>query len=150
MTIQRITTDQVLLVTDLFNKYRIFYKQASDIALAEKFLTERLTNNESVIFVALINGQPSGFTQLYPTYSSMRVSKNWILNDLYVEADQRKQGIGAALIKTAMNFAQNDGASYLALSTAIDNYTAQALYESIGFVRQEHDTAFFDYRIALK
>jgi GNAT superfamily N-acetyltransferase len=102
MDIQRITTDQVLLVTDLFNKYRIFYKQASDIALAEKFLTERLANNESVIFVALINEQPAGFTQLYPTYSSMRVSKNWILNDLYVEAGQRKQGIGAALIKTAM------------------------------------------------
>ena len=150
MNIQRITTDQVLLVTDLFNQYRIFYKQASDIALAEKFLTERLANNESVIFLAMVNGQPAGFTQLYPTYSSMRVSKNWILNDLYVKADQRKQGIGAALIDTAMNFAREDGATYLALSTAIDNYTAQSLYETIGFVKQDPDTAFFDYRIALK
>ncbi|HTG54925.1 MAG TPA: GNAT family N-acetyltransferase [Niabella sp.] len=150
MNIQRITTDQVLLVTDLFNQYRIFYKQASDIALAEKFLTERLANNESVIFLAMVNGQPAGFTQLYPTYSSMRVSKNWILNDLYVKADQRKQGIGAALIDTAMNFAREDGATYLALSTAVDNYTAQSLYETIGFVKQDPDTAFFDYRIALK
>lgn len=150
MDIQRITTGQVALVAGLFNQYRIFYKQASDIALAERFLTERQANNESVIFVAIINGQPAGFTQLYPTYSSMRVSKNWILNDLYVEPSQRKQGIGTALIKTAMAFAGNDGASYLALSTAVNNHTAQALYESIGFIRQERDAAFFDYRIALK
>ncbi|MCH5721234.1 GNAT family N-acetyltransferase [Niabella hibiscisoli] len=150
MLIQRITIEQVDLVTDLFNQYRIFYKQASDIPLAEAFLKERLSNNESVIFVAIINEQPAGFTQLYPTYSSMRVSKNWILNDLYVEAGQRKQGIGAALIEAAMAFARNDGASYLALSTAVDNYTAQKLYESIGFIKQEPDTAFFDYRIALK
>lgn len=150
MNIQRITTDQVLLVANLFNQYRIFYNQASDIILAEKFLTERLANNESVIFAAIINEQPAGFTQLYPTYSSMRVSKNWILNDLYVEAGQRKRGIGTALIKTAMNFALESGASYLALSTAVDNYTAQALYELIGFKRQEPDTAFFDYRVALK
>lgn len=151
MTIKQITIQEIDCVVNLFNQYRIFYKQPSDIALAEQFIAQRLSNNESVIFVAFNhNVQPVGFTQLYPTYSSMRVSKNWILNDLYVEADQRKQGIGAALIKTAMDFALNDGASYLALSTAVDNYTAQALYEAIGFIRQEPDTAFFHYRIALK
>jgi ribosomal protein S18 acetylase RimI-like enzyme len=80
----------------------------------------------------------------------MRASKNWILNDLYVSADYRKQGIGAALIDTAMNFAREDSAAYLALSTAVDNYTAQSLYEAIGFVKQQPDTAFFDYRINLK
>ncbi len=149
MTIQRVTIEQVDLVTDLFNQYRIFYKQASDIALAEAFLKERLSNNESVIFVALKHEQPVGFTQLYPTWSSMRAAKNWILNDLYVEADQRKQGIGALLIKAAMNFAKDNGANYLALSTAVDNYTAQALYENIGFIKQQPDHAFFDYRIAL-
>lgn len=150
MTIKRITIKDVDCVTGLFNKYRVFYQQTSDIALAEQFITQRLGNNESVIFVAFTDEQPVGFTQLYPTYSSMRAAKNWILNDLYVEAGQRKQGIGAALIETAMDFARNDGATYLALSTATNNHIAQSLYETIGFIKQQPDPAFFDYRIALK
>lgn len=150
MIIKRITVKEIDSVVNLFDQYRVFYKQASDIGLARQFIAQRLHHNESVIFVAFHNELPVGFTQLYPTYSSMRAAKNWILNDLYVSAGQRKQGIGAALIDTAMNFARQDGATYLALSTAVDNYTAQSLYEAIGFVKQEPDTAFFDYRIALK
>lgn len=150
MEIQRITIQQAHLVTGLFNKYRIFYKQPSDMALAESFITQRLQHNESVIFVAIDNNLPVGFTQLYPTYSSMRVSKNWILNDLFVEATHRRQGIGEALINTAKDYAHKDGATWLALSTATDNYTAQQLYERIGFIKQIPDTAFYDYKITLK
>jgi len=150
MIIKRITVKEMNSVVHLFDQYRVFYKQVSDIVLAQQFIAQRLHHNESVIFVAFNGDLPVGFTQLYPTYSSMRASKNWILNDLYVSADYRKQGIGAALIDTAMNFAREDGAAYLALSTAVDNYTAQSLYEAIGFVKQQPDTAFFDYRINLK
>ncbi len=136
------------LVFDLFNKYRIFYKQPSDIELAENFVQERLNNNESIIFVALSNENiPIGFTQLYPKYSSMRAIKNWILNDLYVEEKHRKQGIGEALIKTVMNFAKQNKATFVELSTAIDNYNAQSLYEQIGFVKQVPETDFYTYRI---
>lgn len=149
MIITRIGLAAIKSVAGLFDQYRVFYKQESDIALAEAYLRERLTHNESVIFVAFDSDHPIGFTQLYPTFSSMRVSKNWILNDLYVEPGWRQQGTGTALIQTAMNFAGEDGASYLALSTATDNYAAQRLYESIGFMKQHTDTAFFDYRISL-
>ena len=150
MNILRIDNTQIDLVVELFDKYRIFYKQASDIAVARAFITARLNNNESVIFVAFNDDKkPIGFTQLYPTYSSMRVSKNWILNDLYVDSDQRKQGVGEKLIKTAMDFAREDGSTFVQLSTAVDNFTAQSLYEQIGFKKQEPDTAFYTYRIAV-
>jgi hypothetical protein len=82
--LKRINVDEVDLVIDLFDKYRVFYKQPSDIARARAFLIERLFNNESVIIIALekINGTTTvkGFTQLYPKYSSARTVKNWILN----------------------------------------------------------------------
>ena len=148
VTIQRIYKEEKELVIDLFNQYRVFYKQESDSAIADYFITQRLSNNESVIFVALIDERPVGFTQLYPTYSSMRVSKNWILNDLYVEPAFRKGGIGKALIEAAMHYAKGDGATWLALSTAVDNKTAQSLYEAMGFIKKEPDTSFFDYRIS--
>lgn len=153
MDIKRITLAESGLVTGLFNKYRVFYKKESDPALAEKFIRERLANNESVIFVALETENerlvPAGFTQLYPKYSSVSATKNWILNDLYVESDYRKRGIGEALIQTAMAFAKGEGASFVQLETAVDNYTAQSLYETIGFEKQEPEVGYFVYRIGL-
>ncbi|MEP7231536.1 MAG: GNAT family N-acetyltransferase [Ginsengibacter sp.] len=154
MQIIRIDKTQGELVFELFDKYRVFYKQPSDPALAKKFILQRLDNNESVIYVTLAGDigkqKPVGFTQLYPNYSSVRAVKNWVLNDLYVEAEFRKQGIGKNLIKSAIQFAKKDSVTFLELSTATDNYTAQSLYEQIGFVKQQPDNDFYTYRINLK
>lgn len=147
MEIKRINIDESDLVVPLFDLYRQFYKQEPDIALAEKFIRERLGKNESVIFVAMENHVPVGFTQLYPKYSSVRASRNWILNDLYVRQGHRKSGVGRALIETAMQFAKSEGATFVQLETAVDNYTAQSLYETIGFKKQEPDTGFLLYRM---
>jgi ribosomal protein S18 acetylase RimI-like enzyme len=151
--ITKIDSSQTHLVTELFDKYRVFYKQASDIELAKKFIQARLENNESVIFVATTNHADGvisvGFTQLYPKFSSGKAIKIWILNDLYVESAFRKQGIGERLINTALNYAKNDKAAHVELSTAVDNFTAQKLYESIGFVKQSPNTEFLNYKIEI-
>ena len=151
MTIIKIDKTQSELVFDLFDKYRVFYKQPSDMETAKRFIEERVNNSESVIFVALDTGtnRPIGFTQLYPKYSSVRVVKNWILNDLYVDKDHRKKGIGEALIKTAMDFARQNNAQFMELSTAVDNYTAKGLYEQTGFKKLAPETDFLTYRIGL-
>ncbi|MEX6687446.1 GNAT family N-acetyltransferase [Danxiaibacter flavus] len=153
MTIKRIDQSESDLVTELFNEYRMFYGQSPDLSLAEKFINTRLENNESVIFVALEqHGQeikPVGFTQLYPVYSSVRACKNWILNDLFVKKEYRGKGARYQLIKNAMDFAQTNGATYMQLETATDNYNAQKLYESIGFQKKPADNSFFVYTISL-
>ena len=150
ITIKQITLAEANLVVGLFNQYRIFYHQRSDIGMAKAFIEARLENSESVIFVALNETQkPVGFTQLYPKYSSARLSKNWILNDLFVDEDYRKQGIGELLIRKAMNFATGQGSTFVQLETAVDNFTAQNLYETIGFKKQQNDTEFFLYKIGL-
>ncbi len=149
MEIKRAGISETDFVIELFDKYRVFYKQASDISLAQKFIRSRLENNESVIFIAFTEKIPVGFTQLYPCYSSVRVLKNWILNDLYVDAAYRQKGIGEALIRAAMRFAKEEGASIVELSTAVDNFTAQKLYEFIGFKKQKPDNEFYTYRIPL-
>ena len=150
LSVKRIGVDEIKLVICLFNQYRVFYNQPSDLTLADCFLTDRLQNNESVIFVAVnkVGDEylPVGFTQLYPKYSSMRAVKNWILNDLYVEASYRKKGIGNTLIATAVDFAKANNAKFVQLETATHNYTAQSLYESVGFIKQAPDTEFIMYR----
>ena len=149
MEIRRIGLTEANLVFGLFDKYRQFYKQPPDMILAETFINQRLSNNESVIFVMLDGDVPVGFTQLYPKYSSMRASKNWILNDLYVESTHRKTGVGRALIEQAMEFAKGQGATFVQLETALDNYTAQRLYEAIGFKKQGPDREFLLYKIGV-
>jgi len=153
MQIQRIDITTLYLVETSFDKYRVFYHQPSDIALARQFLQQRLSNNESVIFAAVDNQNgeaiPAGFTQLYPLYSSVRVQKNWVLNDLYVEADYRNQGVGRKLIEAAIHFAKGEGATYIQLETMPDNITAQRLYESIGFEQYNPFEGELVYKIAL-
>ena len=153
MEIKKINSSEVDLVTELFDKYRVFYKQASDMELAHNFIRERLDKNESIIFVAIVqnNGKriPIGFTQLYPKYSSVRTTQNWILNDLFVEKNYRKQGIGESLIRRAMEFARQSGSRFVELSTAVENFAAQRLYNNIGFKKQEPDSEFFKYTIDL-
>jgi ribosomal protein S18 acetylase RimI-like enzyme len=153
MEIKKILSTEAHLVTDLFDQYRVFYQQPSDKRLAGQFIHDRLANNESVIFLAytMQDNQvvPAGFTQLYPTYSSVRAVKNWILNDLYVENGFRRKGVGEKLIRAAMEFAKEEKATFVQLETAIDNHTAQSLYEHIGFKKQEPGSNFFVYRIPL-
>lgn len=147
--IKRIKSEQAYQVYELFDAYRVFYKKPSDLALAKLFIDERLSKNESIIFIAFIDEIAVAFTQLYPKYSSGKAEKNWILNDLYVNEKYRKQGIGEALISTAMDFAKDDGAKFVQLETATDNFTAQSLYEQIGFVKQEPDEEFLLYKIEI-
>ncbi|MBK0379504.1 GNAT family N-acetyltransferase [Mucilaginibacter segetis] len=146
LIVKHITLAEAQLVTGLFNKYRVFYKQPSDLQLAESFINERLSNNESVIFVALNINDPVGFVQLYPKYSSMRVTKNWILNDLYVDEPYRKKGIATYLIHTAMEYAKDHSAHFVQLETQNNNYNAQRLYQSLGFIKQQPDNEFIMYR----
>ena len=149
MEINQISIANYKEVVELFDHYRIFYKQSSDILLAEKFIKERLSNNQSMIFVAYEHAIPIGFTQLYPSYSSVRAVKRWILNDLYVEKEYRKSGVGKALIQKALKFAKENDAVTVKLETAKDNYTAKALYESIGFELQGPDEEFDVYLIKI-
>jgi ribosomal protein S18 acetylase RimI-like enzyme len=149
MKIRRIYSSEGDLVADLFDRYRMFYQQPSDPVLARNYILTRLENNESVIFVALVEGTPVGFTQLYPCYSSIRAAQNWILNDLYVDRVYRKLKIGEALMQTAIDFARQEGATFMELETATDNIVAQGLYEKMGFIRQQPASGFYTYRISI-
>ncbi|MFD1769369.1 GNAT family N-acetyltransferase [Sphingobacterium suaedae] len=133
-------------IISLFEAYRTFYRHPSDLQGCRKFLTERLAHKESVIFIVYLEGKPVGFTQLYPKYSSARLAKNWILNDLFVDSDARNRGLGQQLIQTAVEFAQIDGATFVQLETQVENVIAQSLYKKMGFALQEPDTEFLVFK----
>ena len=129
-------------VTGLFDAYRQFYQQASDLDAARRFLRDRFEHGQSTIFLATLGDRAAGFTQLYPSFSSVSMRRMFILNDLYVSADCREHGVGRALLAAAEAYARALGAKELLLQTAIDNAEAQALYESTGWIR---DQSFYVY-----
>jgi len=134
-------------VSVLFDRYRIFYNQASNLEAAKEFLKERFNNNDSVVFVANDNGKLIGFTQLYPSFSSVSMKRVWILNDLYVEEPYRRRGIAKLLMSVAEEYAKESGAVKVILATHISNITAQKLYEARDYIKDEE---FYHYALLLK
>lgn len=117
----------------LFDSYRVFYGQTSNPEAAYNFLKERLTNHDSVILLCLDDSEKGiGFTQLYPSFSSVSMQRTYILNDLFVAPEVRKKGVGEALMEHAKQFAIKSGSKGLTLETAIDN-PAQKLYIKLGW-----------------
>jgi ribosomal protein S18 acetylase RimI-like enzyme len=135
--VQRATLDQIDELLPLFDGYRQFYKQPSDLPGARRFLGERLLQGESVILLASVSGRAVGFTQLYPLFSSVTMERLWQLNDLFVDPAVRGQGVGEALLQRAASFSRAMGAKGLTLETGAENLGAQRLYERMGFEREQ-------------
>ncbi|MEM0962557.1 MAG: GNAT family N-acetyltransferase [Bacteroidota bacterium] len=132
----------------LFDGYRQFYRQPSDPAGARQFLADRLAADESVILAATapdVDGL-AGFTQLYPFFSSVRMRRLWVLNDLYVAPAARRKGVARALLDEAHAFATSTGAAGVQLATERTNTQAQALYDDVGYQR---DDDFWTYEFSL-
>jgi GNAT superfamily N-acetyltransferase len=146
-----ITVRQALLadldrLAPLFDGYRQFYGRESNLQAARDFLLARFNHNESILFIALEGDNPLGFTQLYPSFSSVSLARTFILNDLFVNHQGRRKGVGTQLLSAAAKYAKDLGAIRLTLSTAVTNEAAQACYEAAGWKRDEQ---FLVYHTAI-
>jgi ribosomal protein S18 acetylase RimI-like enzyme len=146
VAVRQATVDDLDQLVPLFDRYRVFYRQASDTGRARQFLRERLEQNQSVIFLAGDGAPAVGFTQLYPSFSSASMARIFVLNDLFVADEARGRGVGRALLNAAAEYGRRAGGVRLTLSTELINTTAQRLYEGTGWKR---DTVFCTYQLAL-
>lgn len=117
----------------LFDAYRQFYGQPTDVARARDWLRERLRFGESTVLVAKQGEATVGFAQLYAMFSSVHLARTWILNDLYVDQAARRSGAARALLDAATAYARAQGAAGISLETPVDNAPARALYRSAGW-----------------
>ena len=141
MNIIKAHIEHLDFIVSLFDAYRVFYRKPSDKDAAKQFLFERLKNKESIIFLAFVNDEAVGFTQLYPSFSSVSMQPIYVLNDLYVTKGYRKQGIGVALLNKAKQLCRNNNYKGLGLQTETTN-PAQHLYESLGW-EKDPDLQYF-------
>lgn len=144
MEIVQVDLTNVVEVAGLFDSYRVFYNQTSDIIGATNFLKERINNKESIIFAAKIAGEFVGFTQIYPTFSSVAMKPAFILNDLFVADHSRRSGVAEKLMEEAFEYAKKNNGRFLTLETGFSNTKAQALYEKMG-MENDGDVKHFTY-----
>ena len=129
-------------VSVLFDLYRQFYKYQKDLNNSKNYIYKRIVNNESIIFICTKNEKIIAFVQLYETFDSLNLNKKLVLYDLYVLEKYRKLGIGRKLMNKSKDFALNNNFSRIELSTSVNNYNAQKLYESLDYIR---DKEYYDY-----
>lgn len=136
-SVRRAGPDDLEALVPLFDAYRGFYRRPSDAAGARAFLRARLERGDSVVFLAEDGERALGFVQLYPTFSSVRMGRWWVLNDLFVAPEARRRGVGRALMERAARHAAETGAEGMELATEKTNERAAALYRSLGWEREE-------------
>ncbi len=146
MNIILATQEQLDDVVRLFGRYREFYMQKCSEIAERTFINQRLTHQDSTIFIAYEHDTPVGFVQLYPTFSSVRMQLMYILNDLYIDSAQRQKGYATALIEHAVHFSKEQGAIRITLHTQQTNSAAQQLYEKLGWVQEQE---FYSYNFIL-
>ena len=146
MNIFRANIDQLDSLAGLYDQYRQFYEQEPDFEACRAFLDNRIRKNESVIFAAQGDeGELIGFTQLYRSFCSVEMKELIYLYDLFVAPRARRQGVARSLMEAARQYAVDRGAGRLQLETAITNHPGQALYEDLGW---ERDDEFYTYHLA--
>lgn len=147
ITIHKATVKYVPQVAILFDKYRQFYDEKPDLELAETYISDRIKKRKSTIFLALDNqGKALGFTQLYNSFCSVEAGPICVLYDLHIEQYARQLGVGKMLMTQAKDYATSVCARRIDLETAMDNLSAQGLYEQLGYAR---DQAFYKYSLEL-
>jgi ribosomal protein S18 acetylase RimI-like enzyme len=140
--IHRVDVGGLEEVANLFVDYLAFYGRAATRAQAHGFLAARVGTGQSIVLAAYADRGPTGFAQIYPTFSSLSMAPSWTLNDLYVATDARGSGVGRGLLQAVVDLAGAEGAAQVTLETARDNRTARGLYESEGFAAE---TTFLGY-----
>jgi len=129
-------------IAELFDGYRQFYRQAPDKDKAKQFIADRMINEESHIYTCKNQqGEYLGFVQLYPLFSSVRMKRLWLLNDLFVAPIHRGKGVSKVLINRAKELAKETNASGLLLETEKSNTIGNQLYPSTGF--KKYDETYF-------
>ncbi|GEO07805.1 GNAT family N-acetyltransferase [Segetibacter aerophilus] len=144
--IRKASIEDLEVLATLFDNYRIFYKKASDLENARKFLFSRITNNESEIFICFSKENVAvGFVQLYPLFSSTRMRRLWLLNDLYVDEHHRGNGYSKKLIERAKELCKSTNACGLTLETSKENSIGNRLYPAAGsLLDNEHNYYSWD------
>jgi ribosomal protein S18 acetylase RimI-like enzyme len=136
LLIERATVADLEPLLPLVTAYREFYEQRADTASERTLIAGHLNAGTSTIFIAHLDGKAVGFVQLFQTYSTVWLGPSLLLEDLFVDPSARGAGIATKLLERALAHSREIAAVGMFLETAMDNVTAQRVYERAGWTRE--------------
>jgi GNAT superfamily N-acetyltransferase len=147
MMIEHVRDEHFDDVARLYHSYREYFARdaADDASVSTTFLRERITKAECVLFVAVVDGRPVGFINLYPLWSSWYCRRIWFVSDLYVDEAARGHGAAAQLVERAKAFACDSGASSMMVELPKHEPHLYKFYANLGFIQDKtFDLARFE------
>jgi len=146
MHIETVTPETFEPLLPLIAAYQTFYEAIPDEARNRAHFGQLLEDHSKGIqFIALDDdGHALGFATLYFPLGSVSARVNCLMNDLFTIPAARGQGIGRALIRHCLAYAETQGFNSIYWQTAQSNHTAQRLYDSTGARR----TAWYTYTLS--
>ena len=110
MKIIKCQPDRLKETANLFNAYRMFYEQGSDLDGAYAFLKDNLDNERSIIFLLIDDDDHAlAFSQLYPSFCSVEMKPICYLYDLYVDINARGKGYSKHLMNYVTDYFKKEG-----------------------------------------
>jgi ribosomal protein S18 acetylase RimI-like enzyme len=134
--IERATSGDLEDLLPLVAAYREFYGQRADTIRERALIAQHLNTGTSTIFIARRDGNAVGFLQLFQTFSTVWLGPSLILEDLFVDPSERGAGIATKLLERALAYSRETSAVGMFLETAMDNLSAQRVYERAGWTRE--------------
>ncbi|WP_125579617.1 GNAT family N-acetyltransferase [Lacticaseibacillus suibinensis] len=131
--IRALTVEELPQVVPMFHDYYASSTVPHQFADAElqTFLAGILTRQQGALLVAESAGQLAGFALLYLTYETRAMKPLTILNDLFVAAPFRQQGLARALTAASGDWAKAQGCAEMNWQTRTTNLGAQHLYDQV-------------------
>ncbi|MDD8057839.1 MULTISPECIES: GNAT family N-acetyltransferase [Shewanella] len=109
MQIRLASSTDLAPLSQLFDLYRQQLNQPADYSACHAFLSHRLAENDTMIFVCIKDDVMVGFTQLYPSFSSLLLSPVWYLEDVYVVPEYQQTDVAELMYQKAEQLAQSTG-----------------------------------------
>ena len=138
MKIRQAQLEDIESLSAVFAEYRTTLGLEADLANSTQFLKARLSKQDCIIFIALIDDQISGFTLLFPFFTPAGIKEMWVLNDIYITDEYRHQGVAQSLLSEAVFFSKKTNKCKVYLATKIGNTNSQTLFEKFGFKKTDY------------
>jgi len=105
-----------------------------------------LTDGEQGAWLAIAEGQVTGFVTVFPTYTLY--GRNWEVDLVAVQSASQKQGIATELIKAAVEGAGGRSLDTARALAATDNHASQRAFTKAGFIPEEtiYDLLLYEIR----
>ncbi|GAA4627844.1 hypothetical protein GCM10023196_041740 [Actinoallomurus vinaceus] len=120
-------------IGDLFNDYRAHYGHPGLSEITHRWLREQLAERRLQLVVAMVGDRAGGFITTTVVPASLTLRTFWLIRDLYVAPEHRRNGVARALLQHVIEAARASGAHRLSLQTETGNAVALQLYASAGF-----------------